>query len=55
MALDIGGGTKKTQQSDIENAKNLYQEYKHRKKQILNQEKAQKRHKNKKRGKYGRN
>lgn len=55
LIILFGGGTKKTQQSDIENAKNLYQEYKHRKKQILNQEKAQKRHKNKKRGKYGRN
>jgi hypothetical protein len=29
----FGGGTKKSQQSDIEQAKELYQEYKRRKKQ----------------------
>jgi hypothetical protein len=31
----FGGGTKKTQQSDIERAKELYQEYKRRKKRLV--------------------
>ncbi len=34
MIILFGGGTKKTQQSDIEQAKELYQEYKNRKKKV---------------------
>ena len=33
----FGGGTKKSQQSDIDRAQELYQEYKRRKKEVIEQ------------------
>lgn len=41
----FGGGTKKTQQSDIDYAKSLYQEYKQRSQQNRKEEKAKKKKK----------
>ncbi|MDS3861938.1 type II toxin-antitoxin system RelE/ParE family toxin [Thermosynechococcaceae cyanobacterium BACA0444] len=49
LIILFGGGTKKTQQSDIEQAKELYQEYKNRKKQVGEVD-TKKGMKNKKRG-----
>jgi len=43
----FGGGTKKSQQADIEKARKLYQEYKKRKKEIGEQQKKKTRKKKK--------
>ncbi len=49
LIILFGGGTKKNQQADIQTAKQLYQEYKQRKKAIIKQTKEKsknKKHKN---------
>jgi len=48
LIILFGGGTKKTQQSDIERAKELYQEYKRRKKKASEDKKKDTREKKRK-------
>ncbi len=48
LIILFGGGIKKSQQSDIEQAKELYQEYKKRKKKVSEEEEKETKEKNKK-------